>query len=161
MIKDTENNYRHCFLDLLFLLFRISNTSVHVSDSSLSLITNLFLVAIFHFVAFCFSSKIWFRSINLCRHSRRVCFISKIFFYLVKIKMLFCLPYDTVHVCLFDTSYISYYLHMVSRSIYNGMTSVGDMGSYFTKKTRFVSQTFLSLNLLSDHHFPGSYDPWC
>ena len=40
------------------------------------------------------------------------------------------------------------------------MTSFRDLESCFTRKTRLVSHAFLSLNLRSDHNFPGNYDPW-
>ena len=120
-------------------------------------------MAIFQFVAFCCSSKIWLRSIISCRYSRRVCFISKIFFFLMKIKMLSCLRHDTAHVCLFDTSYISYYrithaFAFESTLTYNGMTSFRDFEFCFTGKTRLVSHTFSSLNLPLQSKFSGNYD---
>ena len=120
-------------------------------------------MAIFHFVAFCCSSKIWLRSIISCRYSRRVCFVSKILVYLIKIKMLSCLHHDTAHVCLFDKSYISYYLHMLSSSNWLRFPMewlfFRDLESCFTRKTKFVSHTFSSLNLPLRSKFPGKLWP--
>ena len=121
-------------------------------------------MTIFLFVAFCCPSKIWFRSIFSCRYSRRICFISKTFFYLLKIKMLSCLGHNTAHVCSFDTSYISYYLHMLSRSNRLRCTMewllLGIWSPVLPGKKDLSVIVFQVLSYCSDHNFPWNYDTW-
>ena len=107
----------------------------------------LFVPVIYH------TSKEFCTCVGACAYDRtpllkragRACFISNIFFYLIKIKMLSCLCH-TAHACLFDTRYISYYLHLLLRFNRLRFTMEWPLLEIwsFTRKTRLVSHTLLS-----------------